>query len=104
MLLYIACCYTLHVVIHCMLLYSLHVVIQFACCYTVCMLLYSLHVVIHCMLLYIACCYTLHVVIHCMLLYSLHSVYKSKAIPVQVWRGPEDSRRLRLTDFKTLGT
>jgi hypothetical protein len=26
-----------------------------------------------------------------------------KAIPVQVWTGPEASRRLRLPDFKTVG-
>ena len=31
-------------------------------------------------------------------------VYKSKAIPVQARRGPEGSRRLRLRDFKTIGT
>ena len=35
-------------------------------------------------------------------------VYKvkddGKAIPLQVWRGPEGSRRLRLPDFKTIGT
>ena len=27
-----------------------------------------------------------------------------KAIPLQAWTGPEDSRRLRLPDFKTIGT
>jgi len=27
-----------------------------------------------------------------------------KAIPVQAWTGPEDSRRLRLPDLKTIGT
>jgi len=27
-----------------------------------------------------------------------------KAIPLQTWTGPEDSRRLRLLDFKTVGT
>jgi hypothetical protein len=27
-----------------------------------------------------------------------------KAITVQAWTGPEDSRRLRLSDFKTIGT
>jgi len=27
-----------------------------------------------------------------------------KAIPLQVWKGPEGSRRLRLPDFKTVGT
>jgi hypothetical protein len=26
------------------------------------------------------------------------------AIPLQGWRGPEGSRRLRLPDFKTIGT
>ena len=29
---------------------------------------------------------------------------KGKAIPLQTWRGPEDSRWLRLPDFKTIGT
>jgi len=29
---------------------------------------------------------------------------KGKAIPLQVWTGPEGSRRLRLPDFKTFGT
>jgi hypothetical protein len=29
---------------------------------------------------------------------------KGKAIPEQVWTGPEGSRRLRLPDFKTVGT
>ena len=28
----------------------------------------------------------------------------SKAIPLQAWTGPEGSRRLRLPDFKTIGT
>ena len=28
----------------------------------------------------------------------------SKAIPLQVWTGPEGSRRLRLPDFKTIST
>jgi hypothetical protein len=28
---------------------------------------------------------------------------KGKAIPLQAWTGPEDSRRLRLPDFKTIG-
>jgi len=34
------------------------------------------------------------------------AVYKQygKAIPLQVWTGPEGSRRLRLPDFKTIGT
>jgi len=29
---------------------------------------------------------------------------KSKAIPLQAWTGPEGSRRLRLSDFKTIST
>jgi len=29
---------------------------------------------------------------------------KGKAIPSQAWIGPEGSRRLRLSDFKTIGT
>ena len=29
---------------------------------------------------------------------------KGKAIPLQVWTDPESSRRLRLPDFKTIGT
>jgi len=28
----------------------------------------------------------------------------SEAIPLQTWRGPEGSRRLRLPDFKAIGT
>ena len=29
---------------------------------------------------------------------------KGKAIPLQSWTGPKGSRRLRLPDFKTIGT
>ena len=29
---------------------------------------------------------------------------KGKAIPIQTWTGPEGSRRLRLPDFKIIGT
>ena len=29
---------------------------------------------------------------------------KGKAIPLQAWTGPDGSRRLRLPDFKTIGT
>jgi len=29
---------------------------------------------------------------------------KCKAVPLQAWTGPEGSRRLRLSDFKTIGT
>jgi len=35
-------------------------------------------------------------------LYSI--IVKGKAIPLQVWTGPEGSRRLRIPDFKTIGT
>jgi hypothetical protein len=29
---------------------------------------------------------------------------KGRAVPLQAWTGPEGSRRLRLPDFKTVGT
>jgi hypothetical protein len=29
---------------------------------------------------------------------------EGKVIPLQAWTGPEGSRRLRLPDFKTIGT
>jgi len=29
---------------------------------------------------------------------------KGKAVPLQAWTGPEGSRRLKLPDFKTVGT
>jgi len=35
---------------------------------------------------------------------SLKPTVKDKAIPLQVWTGPEGSRRLRIPDFKTVGT
>jgi hypothetical protein len=31
-------------------------------------------------------------------------IKKGKVIPLQAWTGPEGSRRLRLPDFKTIGT
>jgi len=31
-------------------------------------------------------------------------INKGKAIPLQAWTGPEGSRRLRIPDFKTIGT
>jgi len=34
----------------------------------------------------------------------LHVKGKSKAIPLQGWADPEGCRRLRLPDFKTIGT
>ena len=41
-----------------------------------------------------------------MLLTGVRSVKvkgKGKAIPLQAWTGPEDSRSLRLPDLKTIG-
>jgi len=35
---------------------------------------------------------------------SEQEVKKSKEMPLEFWTGPEDSRRLRLPDFKTIGT
>jgi len=32
------------------------------------------------------------------------SIIKGKPIPLQAWTGPEDSRKLRLPDFRTVGT
>jgi len=29
---------------------------------------------------------------------------KGKTTPLEAWKGPEGSRRLRLPDFKTVGT
>ena len=34
----------------------------------------------------------------------LNVIGKGKAIPLQAWTGPEGSRRLRLPDFRTIGT
>jgi len=36
--------------------------------------------------------------------YAVHRDVVGKAIPLQAWTGPEGSRRLRLPDFKTIGT
>jgi len=36
-------------------------------------------------------------------MYKISWVKKGKAIPLQAWRGPEGSKRLRLPDFKTIG-
>ena len=35
---------------------------------------------------------------------AFHFIVKGKLIPLQAWTGPEGSRRLRLPDFKTIGT
>ena len=34
----------------------------------------------------------------------MYLLEKGKAIPLQPWTAPEGSRRLRLPDFKTIGT
>ena len=34
----------------------------------------------------------------------MNKAKQSKAIPVQAWKGPQVFRRLRLPDFKTIGT
>jgi hypothetical protein len=31
-------------------------------------------------------------------------VYTGKAIPLQAWAGPEGFKKVRLSDFKTIGT
>ena len=35
---------------------------------------------------------------------KFHNDGKGKVITLQAWTGPEGSRRLRLPDFKTIGT
>jgi hypothetical protein len=37
-------------------------------------------------------------------LVTITSKGKGKAIPLRAWTGPDGSRRLRLPDFKTIGT
>jgi hypothetical protein len=37
-------------------------------------------------------------------MHKLKYINKGKAIPLQSWTGPEGSRKLRLPDFKTMGT
>jgi hypothetical protein len=39
-----------------------------------------------------------------MQVYNINNECKGKAIPLQAWTGPEGSRRMRLPDFKTVGT
>ena len=34
----------------------------------------------------------------------INNYVKCKAIPLQAWTGPEGSRRVRVPDFKTIGT
>jgi len=45
-----------------------------------------------------------HVTLPTYVLNSYMCIVKGKAIPLQAWRGPEDSRRLRIRDFKTICT
>jgi hypothetical protein len=42
--------------------------------------------------------------VHEILLVFFSPLVKDKAIPLQALTGPEGSRRLRLPDFKTIGT
>jgi len=44
---------------------------------------------------------TLHLIAGC---WKCGGKVKAKAIPVDAWTDPEFSRRLRLPDFKTIGT
>jgi len=37
-------------------------------------------------------------------LFGVKGKGKGKSIPLQAWENPEDSRRLKLPDFKTIGT
>jgi hypothetical protein len=47
--------------------------------------------------------YTVYYVVY-IVISSLEGKGKGKAIPLQAWTGPEGSRRLKLPDFKTIGT
>jgi len=42
--------------------------------------------------------------VKCEISVFISSLVKGKAIPLQVWTGSEGSRKLRLPDFKTIGT
>jgi len=42
--------------------------------------------------------------LHQLFHYTFRNVKKGKTIPLQTWTGPKGSRRLRLPDFKTIGT
>jgi hypothetical protein len=51
----------------------------------------------------------MHNVLHDVFTFKYHTEYskgegKGKAIPLHAWIGPEEFRRLRLQDFKTIGT
>jgi len=41
---------------------------------------------------------------HQLACYHIKEKAKGKAIPFKTWTGPKGSRRLRLSDFKTIGT
>jgi len=43
---------------------------------------------------------------HCKIMHLVYGTIfvRGKGIPSQAWTGPEGSRRLRLLDFKTIGT
>jgi hypothetical protein len=49
----------------------------------------------------------IHICIACRYIifnYYYHCKKIYKTIPLQAWAGPEDSRKLRIPDFKTVGT
>jgi len=68
----------------------------------------------HCCKLRVWCIKWIHICVsgdivpfskHCTYTFSeLVNCVKGKAIPLMAWTGPEGSRRLRLPDFKTIGT
>jgi hypothetical protein len=53
-----------------------------------------------------ACYHSVQNLLYCTLLSKNLKIklYKGKAIPLRAWTGPEGSRRLRLPEFKTIGT
>jgi len=55
---------------------------------------------------YYYCYYYYYYYYSVMALTTHHHIVKVtvKTVPLQPWTGPEGSRRLRLSDFKTIGT
>jgi len=48
--------------------------------------------------------FSLQNAVYFIMLPFFYSCKKGKAIPLQAWTGPEGPRRMRLPDFKTIGT
>ena len=44
------------------------------------------------------------IIINNIYIYIYIYIYKCKAVPLEAWTGPESFSRLRLPDFKTVGT